>query len=185
MANDYNILAKHIAEKYMDRISGRDIEEYLIGEEPAKRVMVGMLAENRVDSAENGDYKENPETRFESVPSISVTFLVKKSSKGSIHIIPQGFLFYMVPPDYDRTVSYLLQLYSERDRKAYASVNELCEKYPDQKFFMPRTYKKIDIARYMGDGIEIPMAEIKTCRRSFETEISERLSVLTEQIAGN
>lgn len=182
MANDYNILAKHIAEKYMDRISGRDIEEYLIGEEPAKRVMVGMLAENRVDSAENGDYKENPETRFESVPSISVTFLVKKSSKGSIHIIPQGFLFYMVPPDYDRTVSYLLQLYSERDRKAYASVNELCEKYPDQKFFMPRTYKKIDIARYMGDGIEIPMAEIKTCRRSFETEISERLSVLTEQI---
>ena len=73
MANNYNILAQHIVSKYSRRISGSDINGYLIGEDPAKRVMVGMLAENRVDNSLTGGYKENSETRFESVPSISVT----------------------------------------------------------------------------------------------------------------
>ena len=104
MANNYNILAKHIVSKYSRRISGSDIDGCLIGEDPAKRVMVGMLAENRVDNSLNGGYKENFETRFESVPSISVTFVIKKGSTGSIHIIPQGILFYSVSPDYEKTV---------------------------------------------------------------------------------
>ena len=32
MANNYNILAKHIVSRYSRRISGSDIDEYLIGE---------------------------------------------------------------------------------------------------------------------------------------------------------
>ena len=182
MANNYNILAKHIVSKYSSRISGSDIEGYLVGEDPAKRVMVGMLAENRVDNSLNGDYKENSETRFESVPSISVTFVVKKGSAGAIHIIPQGLLFYSVSPDYDRTVSHVLQSYSEKDRCAYSSIDELCDKYADQKFPLPKTYKTIDISDFMGDGIAISAKEFKTGRRNLEQAISEKLNVLAEDI---
>ena len=137
MANDYNILAKHIVSKYSNRISGRDIVDYLIGEDPAKRVMVGMLAENRVENSLEGTYKENSETRFESVPSLSITFVVKKGSTGSIHIIPQGLLFYTVSPNYDKTVEYILQTYSEKDKCVYTSVDQLCNLYADQKILLP------------------------------------------------
>lgn len=182
MSNNYNILAKHIVSKYSQRISGSDIDEYLIGEDPARRVMVGMLAENRVDNSLTGGYRENSETRFESVPSISVTFLIKKGSTGSIHIIPQGLLFYSVIADFDRTVDYVLQSYSEKDRCVYTSIEELCEKYADRKFPFPKTYKVIDIESFMGDGIEITSTELKTGRQNLESLISEKLNSLTENI---
>lgn len=182
MGNNYNILAKHIVFKYSRRISGNDIDGLLIGEDPAKRVMVGMLAENRVDNSLTGGYKENSETRFESVPSISVTFGIKKRSTGSIHIVPQGLLFYTILPDYDKTVEYVLRLYSERDREIYTAIDELCDKYADQKLQLPKTYKAIDIAEYMGEGIDISAAEFSTGRRSFEKFISEKLNVLADQV---
>lgn len=182
MANNYNILAKHIVSKYSSRVSGSDIDGYLIGEEPAKRVMVGMLAENRVENSLNGGYKENSETRFESVPSISVTFVVKKGSSGSVHIIPQGLLFYSVAPDYEKTVAYVLQTYSEKDRHVYADIKELCETYADQKLMLPRNYKSIDIAEFMGAGIEISTEKFKTGKTNLEEQISEKLSVLEDKI---
>ncbi|MBD5543849.1 MAG: hypothetical protein HDR01_06340 [Lachnospiraceae bacterium] len=182
MINNYNILAKHIVSKYSRRISGSDIEGLLIGEDPAKRVMVGMLAENRVDNSLTGGYKESSETRFESVPSISVTFVVKKGSTGSIHIIPQGLLFYSVSSNYEKSVEYVLQSYSEKDRQTYTTIDELCDKYADQKLPLPKNYKTIDIAEYMGDGIEISSSEFKTGRKSLERLISEKLHVLKDQI---
>ena len=139
MSKDYNILAQHIVSKYSARISGRDIDQFLIGDNPSKRVMVGMLAENRVENSFAGGYRENTETRFESVPSISVTFVIKKGSSGSIYIIPRGLLFYTVAPDYERTVHHVLQSNSERDRVSYRDINELCEQHADQKFLLPKT----------------------------------------------
>ncbi|SFG77952.1 DEAD/DEAH box helicase family protein [Oribacterium sp. WCC10] len=182
MANNYNILAKHIVSKYSRRVSGSDINGYLIGEEPAKRVMVGMLAENRVKNSLTGGYKENSETRFESVPSISVTFVVKKEAKGSLHIIPQGLLFYSVAADYEKTLAYVLQTYSEKDRHVYANIQELCDVYADQKFPLPRNYKSIDIAEFMGEGIELQAQDFKTGKRSLESQISAKLSALTDRI---
>lgn len=155
MANNYNILANYIVSKYSKRISGSDIEEYLIGENPSERVMVGMLAENRVENSLNGTYKENSETRFESIPSISLTFVVKKGSEGSIHIIPEGLLFYTVKPDYEKIIEHILRIHSEKDRKDYSSINELCSEYADQKLQLPQTYKTVDISVAMKDGIEI------------------------------
>ena len=73
MANNYNILADFIVSKYIERISGDDIEETFVDDSPAERVMVGMLAENRVDESFGGGYIENNNTRFESVPSISIS----------------------------------------------------------------------------------------------------------------
>lgn len=182
MANNYNILANYIVSKYSKRISGSDIEEYLIGEDPSERVMVGMLAENRVENSLNGSYKENSETRFESVPSISLTFVVKKSSKGSIHIIPEGLLFYTVKPNYEKTIEHILQTHSEKDRKIYSSINELCSEYADQKLQLPKTYKTVDISIAMREGIEINCEEFKSGKKHLEEAISEKLSLLENQI---
>ena len=82
MANNYNILADYIVSRYIDRISGNDIEETFVDDSPADRVMVGMLAENRMEERFDGGYIENNSTRFESVPSISVSFIVKKNTSG-------------------------------------------------------------------------------------------------------
>lgn len=182
MANNYNILANYIVSRYSKRISGSDIDGYLVGENPTKRVMVGMLAENRVDTSFSGGYKENSETRFESVPSISVTFVVKKGSTGSLHVIPQGLMFYSVRPDYEKTVAYVLQSYSEKDRKIYSSIDELANEYADQKLQLPKTYKTIDMSLAMGDGIQIDYEEFKTGRQKLEEKISEKMKLLKDQI---
>lgn len=182
MANNYNVLAKHIVSKYSRRVSGSDINGLLIGEDPAKRVMVGMLAENRVDNSLTGGYKENSETRFESVPSISVTFVVKKGTGGALRIIPQGLLFYSVRPDYDQTVEYVLKTYSEKDRHEYESIQELADCYADQKLQLPQTHKVIDIAEFMGNGIEISASEFKAGKRHLEEKISEKLNLLANDI---
>lgn len=182
MNSNYNILAKHIVKKYSERISGNDIKGYLVGEDPAKRVMVGMLAENRVSNSLSGGYKENSETHFESVPSISVTFEIKKGSTGEIHIIPQGLLFYSVAADFDRTVDFVINSYSEKDRCTYTSINELCEKYPEQSFPLPKTYKVIDIEEFMGDGITISAKELRPQRMHLEGLISEKLNLLSSRI---
>ena len=54
MANDYNILADYIVSRYIERIAGDDIEETFVDESPADRVMVGMLAENRMEEKFDG-----------------------------------------------------------------------------------------------------------------------------------
>jgi len=77
--------------------------------------MVGMLAENRMEQRFDGGYAENSTTRFESVPSISVSFAVKKNPLGVLRVVPKGLLFYTVEPDYDKTVAFLIQKYSEKD----------------------------------------------------------------------
>ena len=111
MANNYNVLADYIVSKYVERISGEDIDETFVDDSPADRVMVGMLAENRMEQRFDGGYAENSSTRFESVPSISVSFAVKKNPLGVLKVIPKGLLFYTVEPDYDKTVDFLQKFF--------------------------------------------------------------------------
>lgn len=92
MANNYNLMAQYLVEKYINRISGDDIEETFVEEAPQDRVMVGMLAEDRMEQSLTGGYVENNKTRFESVPSMSVSFVVKKNAKGILQVIPKGLL---------------------------------------------------------------------------------------------
>ena len=125
MANNYNIMADYIVSKYIERISGDDITETFVDESPADRVMVGMLAENRVDESFSGGYVENNNTRFESVPSISISFIVKKNHEGVLRVIPRGLLFYAVEPDFEKTVEYIIQKYSEKDNIPYAGIDQL------------------------------------------------------------
>lgn len=50
MANNYNIMADYIVSKYVERVSGKDLPDIFVEDDPAERVMVGMLAEDRIDT---------------------------------------------------------------------------------------------------------------------------------------
>ena len=182
MANNYNILADYIVSRYIERIAGDDIEETFVDESPADRVMVGMLAENRMEEKFDGGYIENNSTRFESVPSISISFIVKKNPSGVIRVIPKGLLFYTVEPDYDKTIDYLLQKYSEKDNVQYTEIQQLCECYPDLRFSLPLTYKKVRIEDEMGDGISIRLDSIRDKKFHLEQKINEHLRALSDRI---
>ena len=79
MASNYNIMANYIVSKYIERVSGKDLGETFVDDDPSKRVMVGMLSEDRVEAKFEGGYVENTNTRFDSIPSISISFIVKKN----------------------------------------------------------------------------------------------------------
>lgn len=177
-------MANYIVSKYIERVSGKDLGETFVDDDPSKRVMVGMLSEDRVEAKFEGGYVENTNTRFDSIPSISISFIVKKNESGILHVIPAGLLFYMVQPSYEKTVQYMLERYSEKDSEHYTDILQLCECYPEIKFNLPLTYKKIDIASVMADGIEIKLSDI-TPGQTFhlKQKIAEKLSVLADQIA--
>lgn len=182
MANNYNILADYIVSRYIDRISGNDIEETFVDDSPADRVMVGMLAENRMEERFDGGYIENNSTRFESVPSISVSFIVKKNMAGIIRVIPKGLLFYTVEPDYKKTVAFLLQKYSEKDNVPYDSIQQLFDCYPEEKFYLPLTYKKVRIEDEIGEGVHICLDSSQESKFHLEQKINEKLRPLSERI---
>lgn len=183
MADNYNIIADHIVSKYINRISGEDIEETFVDDAPDKRVMVGKLAENRIDESFAGGYVENNNTRFESVPSISVSFVIKKNSLGIINIVPRGLMFYTIKPDYEKTVDYIIQKFSEKDNVKYSSIQQLCDCYPEKKFNVPLTYKKISIEEEIGDGISIRLDSIKEKAFHLEDAINDRLQHLVSKIS--
>ncbi len=185
MANNYNILAQYIVEKYINRISGEDIEETFVEETPEDRVMVGMLAEDRMEQSLAGGYTENNNTRFESVPSMSISFIVKKNLHGVLKIIPKGLLFYTVEPDYSKTVEYILKKYSEKDNTAYTNIKQLCEVYPEAKFQLPLTYKKARIEDVISDGVTIRLDSITQSRFHLEEEINSKLSFLVSEITND
>ena len=183
MANNYNIMAEYIVDKYIKRISGKDLPDIFVEDDPTERIMVGMLAEDRVKTSFQGGYIENSNTRFESVPSISLSFVVKKNARGVLRVVPQGLLFYTVKPDYDMTITYILKKYSEKDKREYRTFEELCDCYDTEKLTLPLTYKKIDFSKIMADGIEINMDGLKTSTFSLEQQINAKLKELADSVA--
>ena len=182
MANNYNIMADYIVSKYIERVSGRDLSDTFVEDNPADRVMVGMLAEDRIDTTFQGGYAENSSTKFESVPSISLSFVVKKN-QGLIRIIPRGLFFYMIQPDYEMTIDYILQKYREKDKHPYANIVELSNTYADKKISVPLTYKKIDIAEKFGDGIELSLSGLSTSNIHLEAQIENKLNEIASSLS--
>lgn len=182
MKNNYGILADYIVTKYCERISGSDIKDRIIGESPVNRVMVGMLSEDRNEVGLDGEYKENLDSRFSSIPSISLTFLVKKNQQGELYIAPSGLLFYNVLPKYEEVVEYLINKYSGQDGRDYKSIEELRDLYPTEHFYLPQVYKKIDIAEAIGEGICLSIKDMHTCSIRLQEQITEKLDLLTEEI---
>ena len=183
MSDNYNITAEYIVDKYIDRITGNDLDEIFVDDNPAKKVMVGMLAAKRVEESFTGGYIENSSTRFESVPSLSISFIVKKNPAGVLFVVPKGILFYCIKPDYNKTVEYVLKKYSEKDNRNYTCIKELCDIYPQEKFNFPLTYKKVNIENEMGGGIVLSLDSIGF-NSSFhlENEINNKLKFLEDKI---
>lgn len=182
MSENYNVLAEYMVSKFIERISGDDIEDTFVDDNPAERVMVGMLAENRIEQSFAGGYVENNNTRFESVPSMSISFVVKKNKQGVLSVIPQGLLFFTVQPDYEKTVDFIIRKYSEKDNIHYVDIQQLLECYPEEKFFLPLTYKSIRIEDVMGDGVKIELGSIRDSKFHLEEEICEKLNILADRI---
>ncbi len=185
MSNNYNIMAEYIVEKFINRISGDDLEETFVEEAPENRVMVGMLAEDRMEQSLTGGYVENNKTQFDSVPSMSVSFVVKKNPLGQLQVIPKGLLFYTVEPDYTKTVEYILKKYSEKDNTTYTRISQLCEIYPETKFQLPLTYKKIRIEDAISDGVSIRLNSITQSKFHLEEDINNKLTFLVNQITND
>ena len=180
--NNYNVLAKFLTDKYIRRVSGRDFPERIVGEKPEKTVMAGTMAEDRNEQTFEGEYREDLSRQFESIPSISLSFHIDKNSRGSLHLIPHGLLFYTVRPTYDEVKDYILRLQSERDHVVYTSVEDLKTKYPDMRFQLPQVYKKVVIEDIFKDGIEIPLNDIECGKIHLEDTINESLNTASDQI---
>lgn len=176
-SKNYNILANHIVDEYIKQISGTNLEERVIGVEPEKQVMVGMLAEGRMEKNFQGKYIENTDKRFESVPSISLHFKVKK--QGELYIVPRGLLFYTVMPQYDEVREYFLKKYSENDHCEYTSIEQLVELYEEKKETLPKVYKKIDLEKIFDRGIQLPVEGMRAGRGNLDSEIA---NILNEKI---
>ena len=181
MASDYNILADYIVTKFIDRVSGTDLDTTFVEEDPSKRVMVGLLAEDRVEQSFEGGYTENTGTKFDSIPSISLSFLVKKKQGAVLRLMPTGLLFYTVRPDYQKTVSYMLEKYSEKDKRIYKDIKELSD--INDRFRMPLTYRKVDISSVMEDGIEVRLDDLQPSTFHLQNRLSGMLKPLTDKVS--
>lgn len=42
MASNYNIMANYIVSKYIESVTGKDLGETFVDDDPSKRVMVGI-----------------------------------------------------------------------------------------------------------------------------------------------
>lgn len=179
--NDYNILAGYIAQKYIDRISGNDLPDRIVGDDPKDQVMTGLLAENRVEKKFSGFYKENEDTKYESVPSIGLKFTINKADNAEISIIPKGILFYSVLPNYEEVVEYFLRSESSKDNKEYTNIEQLIEIYPDKQVTLPSVYKKIRLEDIFADGIKINVSQ-QDSDIHLEEKISNALSSAIQKI---
>lgn len=178
MSKNYNILAEHIVEKYIEQISGANLGERIVGIEPEKEVMVGMLAEGRVTKTFDGRYVENTEKRFESVPSISLHFNVE--DRGGIKVFIKGMLFYSVFPQYDEVKEYFIKKYSEQDGKEYKTIDDLLPLYEDKKELIPKVYKKVNLEEVFQEGLYISAEDLKLGVKDVNSEISDILNKYVE-----
>lgn len=181
--NNYNIVADYIARMYISRISGDHLKERIVGDEPIDYVMTGLLAEDRIEQSFEGKYVENLETKYQSIPSIGLKFDVQAGDKTSITIFPRGLLFYTVKPRYEETVDYFLRLESGKSGETFTKIEQLVEKYPDKKFYLPKVYKKVAIQDVIADGIQIDIDSIPEDGVHLQDDLVKRLSAYAQGIS--
>lgn len=186
MSKDYNILAKYIVKQYIDRISGNDIGEEnqrIVTTNLTDQVMVGMLAANRVEQKLTGGYKENRNTRFQSVPSISLNFFIQKGSVGNIYVMPTGYLFYNVQPTYEEIADYFIKKFSIKDRIDYKNIQGIIAQHQSlDKFELPKVFKKLSLEKILDKGIRISVSSLKEGVYHYEDDISQKLNALCSDV---
>lgn len=180
--NNYNIVAEYIAKNYIDKISGNDLEDRIIGDEKIGLVMTGLLAEDRIEQSFSGKYIENQETKFQSIPSIGLKFDVS-GNEGTIIIRPKGFLFYTVKPSYEEIRDYLIASKSNKEKRNCENIEQLHQEFPDEKFILPKVYKHINLENVFEDGISVNLDEVPAEGIHLQDLISEKLKSVFKSIS--
>lgn len=184
---NYNIISKIILDRYIKRISGMDVEGFLIGENPDDRVMAGKLGASRIETGFDGVYRESQENKFESIPSISTTFILNKESKGNLIIYPIGSVFYRVKPTFEQFENYIINYYSQKFGVEFSSVDMITEWLKKNGYNddvkLPPVYKKIDIDKVIHNGLVIDIEELKKdLDISLADKIEERMNGYCNEI---
>ncbi|WP_160676567.1 helicase-related protein [Clostridium sp. C8-1-8] len=184
---NYNIVANYLTEEYIKRISGEDVSDILIGDNPKDRVMVGMLAAERVRKSYGGDYIENDENKYESIPSIGMSFIIDNNSKGNLFVKPLGFLYYKIKPNFNDFEEHTLRIYSQKYRIQFDNLHHLelyiKENEVSDKIKLLPFYKKVTLDKYFDEPIKINIEKLKKEKTiSLKEEIDEHLSILVEEI---
>ena len=127
-SKNYSLFAESLVNRYVGTISGKILDDVFVDRNPSEKILIGKLASNRVTQNFVNGYTENKQNQFTSIPSINVSFKVKKNVEGIIYFKPRGYLFYTITPDYQKTVDYILDEFREeiRSNKKIASDGRGC-----------------------------------------------------------
>lgn len=177
---DYSLLAQFILDTYIGNISGKNLPEVFVAKDPESDVMIGKLAAGRVDKSLSGGYVENVEKQFKSIPSINLSFYVEKDEEGELYIKPHGLLMYTIKPDYEKTVKYTLEYLSRFHHIKFNTLDEL-EDY-QESFDLPLTYKRVQIADFMGEGFQLKLSGLSEQEFSLQEFISSKLQDLMSDV---
>lgn len=180
-SNNYSLFAKTLVNRYIDTISGKILDDVFVDRNPSERIMIGKLASNRTEKSFDDGYKENKQNQFTSIPSINVSFKVKKNDRGVLYFKPRGYLLYTIEPDYQKTVNYILEEIRNKFELKINSLQEIKDKF-NEKIKIPNTYKKIDIEKYMGEGINVSLDSIVGTHFNLQDRITDKLKELEERI---
>ena len=161
MANNREIIAREIVDRFTDAISGTDKKQFTFYS-PEDRIYVGKLSPQSASDAFSSSVL---------IKQISVNFRIPKSSmeKAILHIIPKGFFFYRVIPTLEQQREFFLKDFCatfEQDK--YTSFEELLNDYnsgvlsvemASHKVQLLPVYERISIQKYAHD-LSLPIASI-------------------------
>lgn len=190
--NNNSILAEYLTNAYIGIMSGSSDSDILVDQKPDKRYMVGTLAADRVVRTLNNKYVENGSTKWDSVPSISVGFIVKRESKGQLIIKINGYLYYRIEPIYSLQVKRYLEKYSRQYNKEFKDLDTLLQQLASDgvtALEVSSFYKRIRLDEII-EPIIVPVTDLLQNRKlSMRDRISDMIrggvsTLREESIAG-
>lgn len=160
MSNNRELLARDIARRFTEKISG-DNEMQFVGQNPEDKIFVGKLSPR----SSNSDFKSSV-----LIKQIGVNFRVDKGSLASaeLEIQPKGFFFYRAIPTLTQQRTCFLDTLNESLDKNYLSFDELITAYDKCELVKEETdfstpvvpiYNKVSISDF-GSPLKVVLADI-------------------------
>lgn len=137
MSKNREVLAKNIANRFIDAISGNKIDKW-INENPEDRIYVGKLS------------PQSQEADFSSsvlIKQISVEFNIPKKDidKAELLIYPQGNFFYRILPTFEQQKKFFVDDFNAVFDKKYKSFDELLNEYNGGLFTEAMKEHKVEL----------------------------------------
>lgn len=152
MANNREIIAKEIVNRFTNAISGNDKKQFIYYS-PEDRIYVGKLSPQSASDAFSSSVL---------IKQISINFRIPKKDieKAVLHIVPKGFFFYRVIPTLQQQRDFFLKDFCATFEQKYTSFEELLNDYNSGSFsnemvshkvqLLP-VYERISIKKYAHD----------------------------------